>query len=64
MGGFDGMAIGEYTIPKLATVVQAVEELADRSIRILQESMEGTQPVRYETVPVTMQGKESSRKIG
>jgi LacI family transcriptional regulator len=62
--GFDGLAIGEYTIPKLATVVQAVEELADRSIRILQESMEGTQPVRYETVPVTMQGKESSRKIG
>ena len=26
--GFDGLAIGEYTLPRLATVVQAVEELA------------------------------------
>lgn len=61
--GFDGLAIGEYTLPRLATVVQAVEELANRSIRILQENMEGVQSARHETVPVTMAWKESSRKI-
>ena len=61
--GFDGLSIGEFTIPKLATVVQSVEELADRSFRILQENIEGKQVVRHETVPVTMAWKESSRKI-
>lgn len=62
--GFDGLSIGEFTIPKLATVVQSVEEMADRSIRILQENIEGRQTVRHETVPVTMAWKESSRNIG
>ena len=62
--GFDGLSIGEFTIPKLATVVQSVEEMADRSIRILQENIEGRQTVRHETVPVTMVWKESSRNIG
>ena len=62
--GFDGLLIGEYTVPKLATVSQGVEELADRSIRLLQESIDGLRCASYETVPVTLEPRESARQIG
>ncbi len=61
--GLDGLAIGEYTIPKLATVCQAVEELADRSLRLLMDNIEGKSGAQYETVPVCLEWKESARRI-
>lgn len=57
--GFDGLEIGNYTIPQLATVHQSVEELADHAIGILRDHIEKNLPPRYETVPVTVQVKES-----
>lgn len=61
--GLDGLIIGDYTVPKLATVRQSVEELADRSVQILREQIEGTVKARYETIPPTVEWKESTRKV-
>jgi len=61
--GFDGLLIGHYMIPTLSTIRQNVEELAERSIRILKENMESLQPPRYETVSVVAELRESIRDI-
>lgn len=62
--GFDGLTIGEYTIPKLTTVAQPVEELAERSLQLLLENIESKHHPRYETLPVTLECKESAQPIG
>lgn len=61
--GLDGLAIGEYTVPRLATVAQAVEALAEKSLELLLEGIGGNENARHEIVPVTLQWKESARKI-
>lgn len=61
--GFDGLTIGEYTVPRLTTVSQAVDALAERSLELLRHSIEDNGTARYETVPVTLECKESARKI-
>ena len=61
--GFDGLLIGHYMIPTLSTIRQSVEELAERSIRILQENMVSLTEPRYETVPVSAELRESIRDI-
>ena len=57
--GFDGLEVADYTAPRLATIHQPVEEIADHSIRILRENIEGARPPRYETVPVSVLLRES-----
>ena len=59
--GFDGLTIGEYTVPRLCTIAQDVQELAERSIRMLLENIAIPQPPRYETVPVRLEWKESAK---
>ena len=61
--GFDGLLIGRYMIPTLSTIRQSVDELAEQSIRLLQENMETHQAPRYETVPVAVELRESIRDI-
>lgn len=61
--GFDGLTIGNYTIPKLSTVRQDVTGMAEESIRILLENISELREPRYETVPVTMELKESAQCI-
>ena len=61
--GLDGLAIGEYTVPRLATIEQNVETLADRSFRILLEHIENQATGRYEILPVSLVDRESARKI-
>ena len=61
--GFDGLTIGEYTVPKLTTVCQPVEELAERSVRMLLENIGNTQGQCYDLVPVELKQKESARMI-
>ena len=62
--GFDGLLMGEYTVPKLTTVVQPIEELAADSIRLLLNNIENQLSPRHETVPVALCHKESTRQIG
>ena len=61
--GFDGLLIGEYTVPRLTTICQAVDQLAERSVKLLQESIEGNHRASYDTVPVTLKLKDSARKV-
>lgn len=60
--GFDGLEIGDFTMPRLSTVRQSVTELAERSIRMLLENIKKPQPPRYETVDVHIKIRESTRK--
>ena len=59
--GFDGLAVGGYTVPTLSTICQGVEEMASRSIGMLLENIEQSQPPRYETVPFAVQLRESTK---
>ena len=57
--GFDGLNIGEYTVPRLATLCQRVDELAGRCADILIEQIEHGIAPRHETIPCTAAWKES-----
>ena len=58
--GVDGLAIGNYTVPTLATVCQSVEELVSRSVQLLRRQIEGDTGAHYDTIlPVVLQ-KEST----
>lgn len=61
--GLDGLAIGEYTIPRLATVAQDVEDLARQSLKLLRDNIEDNGTARHEIVPVVLRCRESVRKI-
>ena len=61
--GFDGLDLGEFTIPRLASVSQNLKELADRSFQMLLEYIENRHTARYEIVPVALKPQESARKI-
>ena len=59
--GFDGLQIGEYTLPRLSTVAQSVEQLAQQSVHQLLQSIENSADARHEVVPVQLQLRESVR---
>ena len=61
--GFDGLAMGEYTVPTLTTIRQSVRELADRSIEMLLENIRSSQPPRHEMIEATLERRESTKKI-
>ncbi len=60
--GLDGLNIGNYTVPTLATIRQSVEELADRSVQILRQQIEGSISPRHETINPVVEQKESTRQ--
>lgn len=57
--GVDGLVIGQYMVPKLASVHQSVEDLAKRSLQILRSQIEDGAHVCYETTPVEVICRES-----
>lgn len=59
--GVDGLRIGDYTVPKLTTVRQSVDELANRSIQLLRRQIEGKAGPTYETISPEVVAKESTR---
>ena len=61
--GFDGVELGEFFIPRLASISQNVTELADRSFRMLLDNIESESTALYEIVPVTLLDRESARRI-
>lgn len=61
--GFDGLTIGGYMVPRLSTVSQSVEELAQRSLELLSRNIEEGSGALHETVPVTLLQRESTRKL-
>jgi len=61
--GFDGLPIGDYTVPRLSTVSQPVELLAERGMQLLGCAIEEGAAAVHETVPVNLLMKESVRKL-
>lgn len=61
--GFDGLPIGEFIVPRLSTVSQSVETLAQHSVELLQSNIGGKSICVHEIIPAEIQWKESSRAI-
>ena len=61
--GFDGLPIGDFTVPRLSTVSQSVEILAQRSVELLHGNIEGKNICVHEIIPAQIQWKESVRSI-
>ena len=57
--GLDGLDMGQYTLPRLSTVAQSVETLAQESLTLLCQAIENGAPARHKTIPVTVLEKES-----
>ena len=60
--GFDGLDMGRYTVPTLTTICQGVDAMARRSVEMLLENISASRPPRYETVPFTVELRESTRE--
>ena len=61
--GFDGLPIGSFTVPRLSTVAQSVEQLAQEGLNLLLQGIEEGAPASHKTVPVSLQLRESVRKL-
>ncbi len=61
--GVDGLPLCSYLVPKLSTISQPLQILAERSVEILLDAMENGASACHETVPFTLQYGESIRKI-
>lgn len=57
--GFDGLNVSRYVSPRLTTICQSVEELAERSARLLIDQIENQCAPRHETVPFHLAECES-----
>ena len=62
--GFDGLELGAFTVPRLASISQNLDELASRSFRMLLDNIENPQRTRYEILDVSLLDQESARQIG
>ena len=61
--GFDGIELGNYLSPRLTTVRQARERIADRSLEILLSDIAGERPAVHELLPFDIVEGESAAKI-
>lgn len=59
--GFDGLSMGEYTVPRLSTVSQAGGELVSKSLDLL-DRVYWEKTTDHITVPVTLKWRESTRE--
>ena len=61
--GFDGIELGNYLSPRLTTVRQARERIADRSLESLLSDIAGERPAVHELLPFDIVEGESAAKI-
>ena len=57
--GFDGVDISRYTVPRLTTVEQPVDEIARRSVNLLLDMMEKNSTPRHIVVEAAFRRRES-----
>ncbi len=58
--GFDGLPLGDFVVPRLSTVNQSVELMAKRSVEILLAAIESGGLSCHETVPYSVEQREST----
>lgn len=61
--GVDGLPLGKYLVPQLATIRQSAHQMALRSVDILLQGIEEDGKAVHETVPFGVQRRESIRSI-
>ena len=61
--GFDGLELSEYLYPKLTTIRQNRERIAQRSVEILLDCIDNGANAVHETVPFSIIVGESTRKL-
>lgn len=61
--GFDGLSIGSFTVPRLSTVAQSVQQLAQQGLELLLSGIEEGTEAAHRVVPVDLQLRESVRKL-
>ena len=57
--GFDGLEVGSYLVPKLSSVVQPAQKMAQRSVELLIAQIEDDSKAVHETVPFQLWERES-----
>ena len=57
--GFDGIELGKYSIPRLTTIEQPVQELARASVDLLLDMLRRDAPTRHITVDATLRLRDS-----
>ena len=62
VAGYDGLRIGGYFVPKLTTIAQSVDLLAECSFDLLLSCMQGAQ-AQHLTVPFRLLTRQSVRQI-
>jgi LacI family transcriptional regulator len=60
--GLDGLSIGQYMVPRLSTVAQSAQELADRSVDLLLQGISRRES-QHVIVPVTLERRESVKTL-
>ena len=61
--GYDGIVLGRYSVPRLTTIRQGMEQLALRSAKILLHSIEEPGDAVHEVVPFDLVEGESVQKL-
>ena len=62
--GYDGVAIGQYSLPRLTTVRQDTQKLAERGVDALLRGITRNSPPVHELVPFQIIEGESVAQIG
>jgi len=57
--GVDGLPLGDYLVPRLSTIQQPIQEIAQRSIAILCSCIELQAPACHEILPFGEKESES-----
>ncbi len=57
--GLDGLPMGDFMVPQLATVSQSVQQIACRSVEILLSGIEEGETACHEIIPFSVQYRES-----
>ena len=61
--GFDGIALGQYSVPRLTTIRQNMEQLARRTARILLHNIQKPGNAVHEIVSFDLTEGESVREL-
>ncbi len=61
--GFDGIELAQFFVPKLTTVRQNREEIANRSVEILMSAIENGTPAVHEFIPFYIITGESTKQL-
>ena len=59
VAGFDGITVGEWIAPSLATIVQPAEEMGDQALRHLLERVNDQAPTLHLSLPYRLRAGES-----